>query len=76
MNWKQLRKELQNEFGRDGFKYFNDKRKYVRRIKIYGKNKYVVREYLNTKYPNLTMWETTEGCYDGYFSGICFNLNH
>ena len=76
MNWKALKTELQTKFGKDELRYFNDKRKYTRRIKIYGKNKYVVREYLNTKYPHLTVWETMEGCYNGYFSGICFNLPH
>ena len=76
MTWKQLRVELRNEFGRDGFEFFNDKRKYTRRIKIYGKNKYVVREYLNTKYPNLTMWETTSKSGPKHYCGICFNLNH
>jgi hypothetical protein len=35
----------------------------------------VIQNYLNTKYPHLTVWETTQGCYNGYFSGICFNLN-
>jgi hypothetical protein len=74
MTWKQLRVELRNEFGRDGFKFFNDKNKYTRRIKIYGDNKHVVREYLNTKYPNLTMWETTQSY--NHYNGICFNLNH
>ena len=76
MNWKQLKKELQDTFGKDGFKYFNDKNKYTRRIKIWGTNKYKVHEYLQSRYPSLIMWETTGGVYDGYFSGICFNLNH
>lgn len=77
-NWKQLRKELQGKFGKDGFKYFNDKNKYTRRIKIYGQNKYKIQEYLNVKYPHLTTWEVTgAGHYDNYyFDGICFNVNH
>ena len=74
MNWKQLRKELQTTFGKDGLRYFNDKRKYTRRIKIYGKNKYLIQNYLNEHYPNMTMWETMES--RNYYNGICFNLPH
>ena len=77
MNWKQLKKELQDQFGKNGFKYFNDKNKYTRRIKIYGENKYKVREYLQFRYPSLMMWEVKGHDWNrGYFSGICFNLNH
>lgn len=75
--WKDLRIELQQTFGRNEVKFFNDKNKYTRRIKIWGKNKYKVRDYLQLKYPNLTIWESDKsGCYGGYFSGICFNLKH
>jgi hypothetical protein len=74
MTWKTLNKELRNEFGRDGYKFYNDKNKYTRRIKILGKNKYVIQNYLNTKYPSLTTWETTQS--RNHYNGICFNLPH
>ena len=76
MNWKQLKKELQDQFGKDGWWFYNDKNKYTRRIKICGNDKQRIREYLQFRYPNLTMWETTGSVYNGYFDGVCFNLNH
>ena len=69
MNWTQLRKELQDKFGKNGFRFYNDKNKYTRRIKICGENKQALQNYLQFRYPNLTLWKTVGG-------GICFNLAH
>lgn len=75
MTWEYLRKELQNKFGKDGFRFYNDKRKSTRRIKICGENKYRVLKYLNRHYPKLVIDETY-GSTREYYNGICFNLEH
>ena len=74
-NYKELKKELRNEFGKDWY-WFNDKNKHTRRIKIVGTKKHKIKEYLANNYPGLVMWETTGGCYGGYYDGVCFNLEH
>jgi hypothetical protein len=74
MNWKTLNKELKTVYGNKSFRFYNDKNKYTRRIKILGPNKYKIKAYLNAKYPNMTIWESTGSV--NYYNGICFNMEH
>lgn len=52
-NYKELKQELNQVFGKGNVKWFNDKNKYIRRIKIIGKNKYEIHDYLKSQYPEL-----------------------
>lgn len=75
-SWKELKTELESKFKREYWSYYNDKNKYTRRIKIRGKAKYQIQKYLTKKYPGLVTWETEGGYYNGFYTGICFNLPH
>lgn len=74
MNWPQLNKELKTTFGKKSFRFYNDKNKYTRRIKICGSNKYKIKEYLQLKYPNMVIWESTGSV--NHCNGVCFNMEH
>lgn len=74
INWTKLRQELRTQ----GyvFTYYNDKRKHNRRVKIMGLQKHQIGNYIKRKYPNIEVWNTMGAGYSGFFSGVCFNLNH
>lgn len=74
MNWKQLNSELRKEFGRNWY-FFNDKNKYTRRIKICGSSKEQIKKYIQSKYPEIKVWEVKPRTVYSV-SGVCFNMPH
>ena len=82
MNWKQLRPELRAHAPK--FRFFNDKRKGYRRIKLWGfkndNDKKDMMFYLMSKYPNFKIHHSDpklsfyNGSWNGHYSGICFHM--